>query len=428
MTWRRGMGAGLVAWIVAATIIPAGAQNGSQFRDWTPSALADSAVIKPRAACATLVSLTGYEFSISTAPPAAASIDSPEYCHILGLIQPEIRFEVSLPAAWNGRLYMFGNGGYAGEALDSSGRVATVRRALARGFAVAQTNTGHDAAVEALGTFASSPQKFLDYAYRSVHVTGLTAKTILERYYAGAQQHSYFDGCSTGGRQGLISARRFPEDLDGIVAGAPVLNFSGTMISYAAIQRALEEAPLDSAKVKVLGNAVYAKCDAVDGLRDGVIDDPRRCAFSPASDLPLCPNDVDGAACFTAGQIRALDTIYGSVKRNNAEFFPGWPVGAEVGATGQVELRQAAGSRSSSRRGAASRSASISATRTSRTSRSADRTPPTIGCRSNSTPISTKCRRRAPSSTRPIRTSRSSAPAAGNSWATSGGPTAHSTR
>ena len=127
---------------------------------------------------------------MTTATGVPATPDAPEYCRVSGQIQPEIRFEVSLPAVWNGRLYMFGNGGYAGEALDAPGRVATTRRALARGFAVAQMNSGHEAAVEPLGTFAATSQKFLDYAYRGVHVTALTAKKILQTYYAGTLRRS----------------------------------------------------------------------------------------------------------------------------------------------------------------------------------------------------------------------------------------------
>jgi len=245
-----------------------------------------------------------------------------------------VRFEVSLPTVWNGRLYMFGNGGYAGEALDAPARVATTRGALSRRFAVAQMNTGHDAASEPLGTFAASPQKFLDYAYRGVHVTALTAKRILHAYYDSPLHHSYFDGCSTGGRQGLISAQRFPEDFDGIVVGAPVLNFSGTMIGYVTYQRALAAAQISTEKLKILGDTVYAKCDAVDGLSDGLIDDPRRCRFRASADLPRCASDVEGPTCFTAAQIRTLEIIYGGTTRHGEEIFPGWPVGAEIAARG----------------------------------------------------------------------------------------------
>jgi feruloyl esterase len=318
-----------VVCLVFATA-PLGAQNGSQFKDWKISALADAAQIKPRGACAALVALTGYEFSVTTAVVVPPSADAPEHCRVAGLIQPEIRFEVGLPAVWNGRLYMFGNGGYAGEALDAPGRVATARRALLRGFATAQMNTGHDASVEPLGTFASSPQKLVDYAYRGVHVTALTARRIAQAYYDVAPRRSYFDGCSTGGRQGLIAAQRFPDDFDGIAVGAPVLNFSGTMISYLGIQRALAAAPIPAPKLRALAAAVYAKCDAADGLKDGLIDDPRRCGFSVSTDAPRCADDVDGPACFTSSQLRALEAIYAGVTRNGAPFFPGWPVGAEA--------------------------------------------------------------------------------------------------
>ena len=141
MTWRRIGSLTMVLAIASGGSQPA-AQNGSQFREWKATALADAVQVKPRAACPTLVALTGYEFSVITATTVAASADAPEHCRIVGQIQPEIRFEVSLPAAWNGRLYVFGNGGYAGESLDAPNRAANVRRGLAHGFAVLQMNTG----------------------------------------------------------------------------------------------------------------------------------------------------------------------------------------------------------------------------------------------------------------------------------------------
>jgi feruloyl esterase len=308
------------------------AQNSSQFRDWKASALSGGGDANPAVACASLVSLTGYEFSVLSAIVIPASSDAPEYCRVSGLIQPEIRFEVNLPTPWNGRLYMFGNGGYAGEALDAGGRVATARRALARGFAAVQTNTGHDAAVEPLGSFAASPQKFVDYASRAVHVTVITAKRLLLAYYNAPPRRAYWDGCSTGGRQGLIEAQRFPDDFDGILAGAPVLDFSGTMISYSVIQRALAPAAVPPAKLRLVSDAVYAKCDAADGLKDGVIDDPRACRFSASTDLPRCSGDTDAADCFTTAQLRGLEAVYGAVTRGGGDFFPGWPLGAETAA------------------------------------------------------------------------------------------------
>src|SRR5262249_3078337 len=163
-----------------------------------------------------------------------------------------------------------------------------------------------------LGSFAASPQKLVDYASRAVHVTVMTAKRVLQAYYNAAPRRAYWDGCSTGGRQGLIEAQRFPDDFDGILAGAPVLDFSGTMISYSVIQRVLGPASVAPAKLRLVSDAIYAKCDAADGLRDGVIDDPRACRFSPSADLPHCSGDADAADCFTTAQVRGLERVYGA--------------------------------------------------------------------------------------------------------------------
>ena len=323
----------LVFQAVTAIGVTLVAQNASQFRDWTDTALADNLRLAPKQACAALQSQTTYDYAILSASVVPAAGETPEYCRVLGLIQPEIRFEVSLPAAWNGRLYMFGNGGYAGEALDGQGRQAGARRALAKGFATAQTNTGHDAAAEPLGTFAASPQKLVDYAFRAVHVTIVTARSLAQAYYAAPAKRAYFDGCSTGGRQGLISAQRFPDDFDGIVNGAPVLNFSGTMIGYVEDQKALTVAPLNADAIKTVGDAVLAKCDAIDGVKDGVIDDPRRCTFTPLADIPACGGETAAPGCLTPPQIRTVEAIYAPVIRNGVEMFPGWPVGAEPGWT-----------------------------------------------------------------------------------------------
>jgi feruloyl esterase len=290
----------------------------------------NESAIAPKTACADLRALTGYEFTIESATLVQAAADTPAYCRIRGLIQPEIQFEVSLPAQWNRRFYMFGNGGYAGESLEAPNRVGQRVNALRRGFVVAQTNTGHDAAQEPLGTFAVNRQKLLDYAFRSLHTTAETGKRIAAAYYGTRPTRSYFEGCSTGGRQALILAQRFPEDFDGIVAGAPVLNFSGTMTGYAKMTQAFAAAPIPYAKLKTLSDSIYAQCDDKDGLKDGLIDDPRRCDFRPSRDLPKCAENADNADCFTAAQISTLEKIYSDVVSNGQRFFPGWPIGAEV--------------------------------------------------------------------------------------------------
>jgi feruloyl esterase len=325
----------LLLGMILSLAAPALAQNGSQFRSWKPSLNDGGAAAKPKADCRALVSLTGYEFSIETVALVPAAGDLPEYCHVTGQILPEVRFELSLPASWNSRFYMFGNGGYAGETLSAPGRVNARNTALRAGFAVAQTNTGHDAANEPLGAFAVNRQKLLDYAFRAIHVTAVTSKRIIREYYGNAPARSYFDGCSTGGRQGLMSAQRFPDDFDGIVVGAPVLDFTGTMTNYVSMVRALEAAPVPLEKLKIIADRVYAKCDGADGLDDGLITDPRRCDFDPGKELPLCANDVDGKDCFTSAQIRTLNTIYRGAESGGKRIFWGQPVGAEIGAPTQ---------------------------------------------------------------------------------------------
>ena len=296
-----------------------------------PTALpppAGETALTPKCACADLRSLTNYDFSIESATLIPASADAPERCRIKGLIQPEIQFEVNLPATWNRRFYMFGNGGYAGEAMD--GRTGQRIAAIRRGFVVADTNTGHEAATEPLGTFAVNRQKLLDYAFRSLHTTADTGKRIAEAYFGVKPTRSYYEGCSTGGRQGLILAQRFPDDFDGIVAGAPVLNFSGTMIGYTQTLQALATAPLPYAKLSLLAEKIYGQCDEKDGVKDGLIDDPRKCQFCPSCDLPQCAAGADKPDCFTAAQLSALEKVYGDVKSQGHRIFPGWPVGAEI--------------------------------------------------------------------------------------------------
>jgi feruloyl esterase len=316
--------------LAAATLLTlAGAQayaQSAQFENWKEASKGRT----PKSPCAGLRALTGYDLSIDTATAVPAQNGAAAFCLVQGLVMPEVRFEVALPADWNGRLYMFGNGGFAGEPLSSPGRVRARNHALQRGFATAQTNTGHDAVREPLAAFASSPQKLTDYAYRAIHVTALAAKTLVRAYYETPVDRSYFVGCSTGGRQGLIAAQRFPEDFDGIVVGAPVLDFSGSMALGAAIGRALETGPLGADTVRLIGEKVYAKCDALDGLADGVIADPRRCQFDVNTDVPKCTAGGETSSCLTNAQAHALRVIYGGLTSKDGTLFPGFPVGAET--------------------------------------------------------------------------------------------------
>src|SRR5882762_3869591 len=265
---RQRINFGLIPLCLIVTV-GAKAQNPSQFKNWNP--LSNEVRVTPKLNCSDLRSLTGYEFSIITASAIAGTADVPEHCLVSGQILPEIRFEVDLPVAWNRRLYMFGNGGYAGGLFEWPVSIEQRNLALSHGFAIAATDTGHDRASEPGASFATNRQKLIDFAFRSVHTTAETAKELILAYYGETQSHAYFDGCSTGGRQGLNSAQRFPGDFDGIVVGAPILAFAGTTIASFWIIRAPTEAPIPSTKLKTLAERIYAGCDEKDGLKDGLI-------------------------------------------------------------------------------------------------------------------------------------------------------------
>jgi feruloyl esterase len=310
---------------MAATLL---GQGGGfvQFRDWNPPPASG----KPATACSGMLSLTGFDLSIVSAALMPATSEAPEHCHVFLMAQPEINIEVNLPTAWNGRFYMFGNGGWAGEAFDSARRVANHARAMQAGFATASTDTGHSAALEAGASFAMNRQKLLDFGFRSLHVTVEAAKLLVRSYYGANPSKSYYDGCSQGGRQGLTIAQRFPNDFDGIIAGSPALYNTGNMVARAYWMQGMGVNPFPAAKLGLLAERVYAKCDAADGLKDGLIDDPVHCGFKATQDLPRCAEGKDEPGCFTAAEIASADRIYSDIIRQGKRFFPGWPPGAEV--------------------------------------------------------------------------------------------------
>jgi feruloyl esterase len=287
--------------------------------------------IEPRKACEAMGKFQSKDIAQITATPEPATADASAHCRITGLLSPEIAFEVSLPAKWNGRFYMIGNGGFAGDALDDPMRVAQRNLALQLGFAFAQTNTGHDARKEPGGSFVlSNPQKAIDYAYRAVHLTAITAKDITKEYYGKPVSRAYWNSCSNGGRQGLIEAQRFPRDFDGIVADSPWVDQTGFTIGAMWNQKALSAAPVTPAKLALVGEKVMEKCDAIDGLKDGLIDDPRKCSFDPVRDVPACSAGSDGADCLTAVQAAAIAKVYSGPVSNGKPFFPGYMLGSEA--------------------------------------------------------------------------------------------------
>ncbi len=319
----------LAAGAVSAASTPAAAQAfasaGSGIVDYTA---AESA---PSKACIELQSLSLDDVVELTATEVPESADAPAHCIVTGVIAPEIAFEVSLPADWNGRFYMTGNGGLAGDALDGPGRVAQRRQAIALGFAFGQTNTGHYASEEPGGTFVlSDPQKAIDYAWRAVHLTAVTAKAITADYYAEPVAHSYWNSCSNGGRQGLIEAQRFPEDFDGVVANAPWVSQTDFAIGAISNQQALSRVSLTPGKLALLAEQATPRCDAIDGVLDGLIDDPRRCDFDPARDVAVCEAGAESDLCLTPTEADAIARVYAGVVIDGETVVPGFMPGSEV--------------------------------------------------------------------------------------------------
>lgn len=289
--------------------------------------------------CKAMVAASNYRHSIISAEIIPSSNHAPEHCRLSGLIPTEVRFEVNLPTRWNGRLYMYGNGGLAGTPAIDPSKQASRNQALKRGFATAYTDTGHDRRVQPGGTFAHlNFHRLVDYGFRAVHLTINSAKELTQDYYEEAAHHSYWQGCSTGGRQAMISAQRFPQDFDGIIAGAPAADYSGLKFSQAWRVSAISKSGLTEPEALVLADHIYAACDGLDGAKDGLIADPRRCDFNPMRDLPRCSGE-DRVDCFDATELQALQQYYSSVTLGGKEVYPAMPVGSEVLGPGRAGAR-----------------------------------------------------------------------------------------
>jgi feruloyl esterase len=327
MVRAKAVGFALTLVLPATSVL---AQNGYSFLDTEKSAVHYSvAEAKPVMPCAAVTHLSWASTTILSAQTIPAADGVPEHCRVEGMITPEVRFQVNLPAQWNRRFYMHGNGGFAGETPETATRPLVRAAALKNGFATVQTNTGHDLNAEPLASFAADYAKRIDYAFRAVHMTVGEAKKIVSAYYGRPPAYSYWDGCSTGGRQGLISAQRFPEDFDGILAGAPVLNFVDTVTQSLWNGLTLAQTPVSLGKLKTVSDAIYARCDAKDGLKDGIIDDPRRCDFDIKRDVAQCAAGKDDDSCLTAAQAGAIMKIHDGLKVNGKPVLFGYELGSE---------------------------------------------------------------------------------------------------
>lgn len=247
-----------------------------------------------------------------------------EVCQVAATLRPtadsDIKIEVWLPRreGWNGKFQAVGNGGWSG----SIARPA-LQTAVHRGYAAASTDTGHQgsSASFALG----HPEKLIDYAWRSEHEMTVKAKAIVAAFYGTGPKLSYWSGCSAGGKQAMKEAQRFPDDFDGIVAGAPGLDWIARATLSMWVAQAAQSGEIPPAKFAVIHDAALQACDAADGLKDGVIEDPSRCTFDP--NIIECAGP-DQPTCLTAKQVQTARKIYSGP---GAGIAPGLERGSELG-------------------------------------------------------------------------------------------------
>jgi feruloyl esterase len=262
------------------------------------------------------------------AAPGAPPPTLPAHCRVAIVMRPsndsQIEAEIWLPAEWNGKFQAVGNGGWAGTIS-----YAAMARALGEGYATASTDTGHKGGS---GAFAiGHPEKLIDFGYRAVHEMTVQSKAIITAFYKRPARLSYWNGCSTGGRQGLMAAQRYPDDFDAILAGAPANNHTRMNLSRLAVVMPTVRdaaAAVPEAKLALVTRAVLAACDGLDGVRDGFLADPRACRFDVAR-LQCASGDTD--SCLTAPQVASMKRGYAPVLRSNGELvFPGKEPGSEI--------------------------------------------------------------------------------------------------
>ena len=254
----------------------------------------------------------------------------PAFCRVAAIVHPtpdsEIKMEVWMPEAekWNGKFMGVGNGGWSGAVSWSA-----LGGAVSRGYATASTNTGHDGgdASFALG----HPEKLADFGYRAVHEMTVKGKALTQAFYSKGPQRSYWNGCSSGGKQGLKEAQKFPLDYDGIIAGAPANYWTHLMIGDlwpAVVTHKDPAAALPESKLAILHKAALEACDGMDGVKDGLIESPARCRFDPAT--VLCKAE-ESEGCLTAAQVESARKIYeGAKSRSGKSIFPGMVPGSEL--------------------------------------------------------------------------------------------------
>jgi hypothetical protein len=298
-----------------------------------------SAGAAPRT-CESLTQLALPDTTITSAATASGTLtptggspiaDLPAFCRVVGVIRPStdshIEFEVWLPTTgWNGKFQGIGNGGFAGAISYDM-----LAHAVRRGYAAASTDTGHKGGVTDARWALGHPERIVDFGHRAIHEMTVKAKAVAAAFYGDPPRRAYFASCSNGGRQGLMEAQRYPEDYDGIVAGAPAAAWTRFMLNFTWNAQALSDpaAHIPPSRIPTIGKAVVAACDARDRVADGVLVAPDACVFDPRT---VACATADASDCLSAPQVEALARIYaGPRARGGTSLARGFPPGGETG-------------------------------------------------------------------------------------------------
>ena len=287
--------------------------------------------------CQSVTSLQLPWMRVLSAEMVPADKEAMAHCKVLAVIDKEINLEVILPnpEQWNGKFLMGGTGGFIGTLAN--GMKAS---ALHRGYASASTDTGHPIPKDVGASWAlHNPERVVNWGHRGNHIAQANAKMVIQAYYKKAIQKSYYYGASGSGRVAMVQAQRYPDDFDGVIAACPAFSWTkGIAVSMAWTQQQMYptaedqyayKPQLPAEKVTALDAAVYGKCDAVDGLKDGIITDPRACKFDPHKDLPVCKDGQDNNKCFTPKQVDLIAAIHQGPSNSSGPIWHNWPYGGE---------------------------------------------------------------------------------------------------
>lgn len=249
------------------------------------------------------------------------------FCRILGRISAEINFELLMPDEGNGRFLMSGGGGFVGSIQNA------FRHKVNDGFATAGTDAGHKGGGDAKWAY-NNMERQLNFGKLAVHRTAVVSKLIMQAYYCAPPYKSYFVGCSRGGGQAMVEAQFYPDDFDGVVAGAPAYDWPGIAAKGIVHSQHNYKDPgqpkpiITGDNLKLLQAEVLKQCDQLDGNKDNILEDPRKCTFD-FSKLPVCPDGTSGSTCFTKEQVAAIKAVYAPLVVDGKEIYPGFPFGGE---------------------------------------------------------------------------------------------------